>query len=118
MDYKAGLRDLGYRDENIDDELAGDWDWNDMLTASGRGYQNNVNDFASRGMLESQGYFDSLEMLKRSLGDQLGAMSTGRQNFRREREEGATNYANQNKAAIDAARIAAIERLNAGLGLM
>lgn len=118
VDFKGGLRDLGYRDENIDDDIAGQWDWNDVLTASGRGYQNNLNDFASRGMLESQGYFDSLKNLERSLEDQRGAMNTSRQNFRRERDEGMTNYRNQDKASRDAARIAAIERLSASLGLV
>lgn len=118
VDFSGGLRDLGYRDENIDDDISGQWDWNDVLTASGRGYQQNLNDFASRGMLESQGYFDSLKNLERSLEDQRGAMNTSRQNFRRERDEGLTNYQNQDKASRDAARIAAIERLSASLGLV
>jgi hypothetical protein len=117
IDYKKGLGDLGYRDENIDDNIAGQWDWNDVLTASGRGYQQNTNDFAARGMLQSQGYFDSLKNLERSLEDQRGAMGTARQNFGKERDEGMATYVNQDKASRDAARIAAIERLSSSLGL-
>jgi hypothetical protein len=118
VDYKEGLRGLGYRDENIDDTIDGEWDFNDQLTASGRGYQQNLNDFASRGMLESQGYYDSVTNLKRSLADQLGAMTTGRQNFKKERDEGVANYGNQDQAARATAMTAAIERLSAQLGLI
>lgn len=118
VDYKAASRNLGYRDENLDDDIKGEWDWNDLLTASGRGYQNNLNDFAARGMLESQGYFDAQDALARSLDDQIGAMGTSRQNFIKERNEGLTTYGNQNTVAKNTAAAEAIARLQASLGLM
>jgi hypothetical protein len=118
LDFKKGLGDLGYKDENIDDDIPGMWDWNDMLTASGRGYQTNTNDFASRGMLQSQGYLDSLRMLERSLEDQRGAMGTARQGFTAEQDAAKTNYKNQDTAARATAMADAISRLNSGLGLI
>ena len=127
LDYDKGLRDLGYRDttadittDNLEEAQMGNraWDWNDLLTASGRGYQTNTNDFASRGMLQSQGYLDSLKMLERSLEDQRGAMGTGRVNFQNERNAAKTNYANQDVAARQTAKVNAIDRLANSLGLM
>jgi hypothetical protein len=88
-----------------------------MLTASGRGYQQNTNDFASRGMLQSQGYLDSLKMLERSLEDQRGAMGTARQGFRAEKDAAKTNYKSQDTASRNTAKADAISRLSASLGL-
>lgn len=119
VDYKQGLDDLGWRD--MDKQTAGDqmgWDWNDVLSASGRAYQNNVNDFASRDNIQSSAYGESIDQLSRSLDRQRGSMDTGRQNFMAERDEGFANYKGQDTAARNAAKADAIARLAAGLGIV
>jgi hypothetical protein len=127
LDYDKGLNSLGYKDntpgvttDNLEESEMGNrnWDWNDVLTASGRGYQQNVNDFASRGMIQSQGYFDALDQLTRSLDEQRGSMGTGRKNWRAEKDTAQANYGVQDTAARNTAKIDAISRLSAQLGLL
>lgn len=103
-DYNRSLRDLGY------DEGTKEWNWNDELTASGRGYQNQLDDFASRGMLQSQGYADAYEELKRMLGQQYDSMSNARTAFMTDLDNQTANYKAENTANSQAARAEALQR--------
>lgn len=110
-DYNQSLRDLGY------DEGAKSWNWNDKLTASGRGYQNQLDDFASRGMLQSQGYADAFQELQRMLGQQYDSMSQARTTFNTDLDNQIANYKAENTSSQQAARAEAIARRAAQYGL-
>ena len=85
VDYDESLRTIGYRKpvgtEGSPDFKAGDFDREDLTTASGKAYQNMVNDFASRGLLQSSLYARSSEDLMRQLGNQVKSVDTARSNF-------------------------------------
>lgn len=117
-DYSQGLNNLGWRDP--DDGIEGNfgWDWNDVLTSSGRAYQNQNNDFASRGMLQSQGYLDAQAMLDRSLNDQRTAMETGRTDFLSDLGRKKTEFQNQDTLARQQARAEAAARRAAEYGIV
>lgn len=110
-DYNSGLRDLGY------DEANKAWNWDDTLTASGRAYQNQLNDFASRGMLQSQGFADSNNDLQRMLGQQYDQMATNKTNFLTELDRGLANFQGENVSSQQAARAEAIARRAAQYGI-
>lgn len=103
-DYNRSLRDLGY------DEGTKQWNWNDKLTASGRGYQNQLDDFASRGMLQSQGYADAFQELQRMLGQQYDALSGAKTSFMTDLENQIANFKGENTAKQQAARAEALQR--------
>lgn len=111
VDYGRSLKDLGY------DEGTKQWNWNDTLTASGRGYQNQLNDFAARGMLQSQGYADAYSELVRMLNDQYNGVSTARTNFLSDMDRQKANYNAENTSSQQAARAEAIARRAAQYGL-
>lgn len=116
LDFNKGVDQLGY--------VAGEggrpasWDWNDLLTASGRAYQNLSNDFASRGMLQSSGYADSLNNLQRSLMDQYTGMTQARDVFTGDLDRQTAQYTDENTASSQAARAEAILRRAAQYGLV
>lgn len=103
-DYNRSLRDLGYNEGDKQ------WNWNDPLTASGKGYQNQLNDFASRGMLQSQGYADAYQELVRMLNQQYDAMSGNKTTFMNDLDRQTANYKAENTANQQAARAEAIAR--------
>lgn len=103
-DYGKSLRDLGY------DEGNKAWNWNDELTASGRGYQNQLDDFGSRGMLQSSGYADAFQELQRLLGQQYDALSGAKTNFMTDLSNQTANYKAENTANLQAARAEALQR--------
>lgn len=110
-DYKSSIRDLGY------DEGAKAWNWNDPLTASGRGYQSQLDDFGARGMLQSSGYANAFQDLQRMLGQQYDSMLTNRNTFGTDMDNQVANYEAENKAAQQAARAEALQRRAAGFSL-
>ena len=110
-DYTTSLRDLGY------DEGTKQWNWTDQLTAAGRAYQSQLNDFASRGMLQSQGYADANSDLQRLMNDQYGQMATNKTNFMTGMERALSNYKGENTSSQQAARAEAIARRAAQYGL-
>lgn len=103
-DYGKSLRDLGY------DEDTKQWNWNDRLTASGRGYQNQLDDFASRNMLQSQGYADAYQELLRMLNQQYDSMAGARNTFMTDLDNQTANYKAENLANQQAARAEALQR--------
>lgn len=114
-DYNTSLRDLGYT-EGLNG-APGQWNWNDMTTASGKAYQNQLNDFASRGMLQSQGYADANNDLQRMLQQQYGQMSTNKNNFMTDLERQLANYKAENTSSQQSARAESIARRAAQYGL-
>src|SRR5690606_33619111 len=82
LDYDKSLKDLGYVAPDPNARGAGPgWNWEDTLTASGRANQNQLNDFAARGMLQSSGYADSFQDLTRSLMDQYTGIDQSNTQF-------------------------------------
>lgn len=110
-DYGKSLKDLGY------DEGQKSWNWNDKLTASGRGYQSQLDDFASRNMLQSQGYADAFNELQRMLGQQYESVSGARQTFMTDMDNQTANYRGENTANVQAARAEALARRASQFGL-
>jgi len=55
------------------------WNETDNLTASGRGFENALNDFASRGMLQSSAYGRARNDLMRNLNEQLASTAGAKQ---------------------------------------
>lgn len=111
-DYSEGLRNLGWtRDdpatEGVDESA---WNWEDQNTASGRAYQNQLNDFASRGMLQSSGYGRAVNDLQRSFNDQLGSTNRARTDFLSQRDRDLAAYQNENTSASQQARAEALAR--------
>lgn len=108
LDYEKSLKDLGYN--------GGNWNWDDVLTASGRAYQNNSNDFASRGMLQSQAYADSINNLQRSLMDQYSGIDQTNTQFNTDLDRQLTKARDENTSATQQARAEAILRRAAQYG--
>lgn len=61
--------------------FAGKIDWNqtDVNTASGRGFESALNDFAARGMLQSSAYQRAYNNLQRQLNEQLSSTAGAKQ---------------------------------------
>lgn len=110
-DYGRSLRDLGY------DEGAKEWNWNDQLTASGKGYQNQLDDFGSRGMLQSSGYANAFQELQRMLGQQYDAMAGAKNTFMTDLGNQTANFKAENTANQQAARAEALQRRAAQFAL-
>jgi Fic family protein len=111
QDYGKSLRDLGY------DEGNKAWNWNDKLTASGRGNQAQLDDFGNRGMLQSSAYADAFNELQRMLGQQYESMSSGKQTFMTDMDNQVANFKGENTANSQAARAEALQRRAAQYGL-
>lgn len=78
--YADALRKMGFKgdvakaegDKNYVSGI-GDWNQTDTTTASGKGFESMLNDFAARGMLKSTAYTNAYNNLLRSLGEQLSS---------------------------------------------
>ena len=103
-DYEKSLRDLGYNEGNKQ------WNWNDKLTASGRGYQNQLDDFGNRGMLQSSGYADAFKELQRLLSQQYDSLSGAKTTFMTDLDNQTANFKGENTANQQAARAEALQR--------
>ena len=110
-DYGKSLRDLGY------DEGKKAWNWTDQLTASGRGYQNQLNDFGARGMLQSSGYADAFNELQRMLNQQYDSLSSAKTTYMTDLDNQIANYKGESTASQQAARAEALARRAAQYGV-
>lgn len=111
-DYGEGVRNLGWtpddpKTEGIDESK---WNWEDQNVASGRAYQGQLNDFASRGMLQSSGYGRAVNDLQRSFNDQLGSVNRARTDFLSQRDRDLAAYENENTSSSQQARAEALAR--------
>ena len=117
LDYDKSLKDLGYVAPDPNARGAGpSWNWEDTLTASGRANQNQLNDFAARGMLQSSGYADSFQDLTRSLMDQYTGIDQSNTQFNTDLDRQLTRAKDENTSASQAARAQAIMRRAAQYG--
>lgn len=116
LDYNNAVQQLGYITPAEEGGM-GSWNWEDQLTASGRMYQQLLNDFAARGMLQSQGFASGQEDLTRQLQQQYNDLSTARQTFGSGLDNQLSAYKDDNTAASQAARAEAILRRAAQYGL-
>lgn len=114
-DYSEATKNLGWRDPDGDGPGAGNWDLEDLNTASGRGYQNQINDFASRGMLQSSLYGEANDNFMRSMNDQLGSMGQAKTDFLSDRDRQLNSFKGENTLSQQQARAEAIARRAAGL---
>jgi hypothetical protein len=126
-DYGTSLKNLGWSPAaegavdnpltpNID-ESKGAWNLTDTNTASGRAYNNQQNDFASRGLLQSSLYGEANNNLMRSLSDQLSGLDTAKQNFTDDLVRQLTTYKDQNVAQQQQAKADALARYSAQYGI-
>lgn len=118
-DYGDALKNLGWTPDNAETEDVNEsaWNWEDQNTASGRANQNQLNDFASRGMLQSSGYARANNDLQRSFNDQLGGVNRARTDFLGQRDRDLSAYKNENTSASQQARAEALARRAAQYGL-
>ena len=113
VDYGKAISDLGWI---ADPSGGGRWDEGDLFTsqgketASGRAFSNQLNDFASRGLLQSGLFSAQRNALQNEMSDRLGAqeqtrtrftedLTTKERNFQSEQERArmeALNAAKQN----------------------
>lgn len=114
LDYDKAIKDLGYIAPGEGGEAS--WNFEDPLTASGRSYQNQLNDFAARGGLRSSGYADALNNLTRSLMDQYTGIDQSNTQFNSDLDRQLTKAKDENTAASQAARAEAIMRRAAQYG--
>lgn len=127
VDYGTSLKNLGWAgaaDGMVDDpstpsvdESKGSWNLQDQNTASGRAYQNQLNDFASRGLLQSSLYGEANNNLMRSLSDQLTGLDTAKTNFMDDLTRQLTTYKDQNNASQQQAKADALARYSAQFGI-
>lgn len=123
LDYGKAVDNIGWRRPVADDPatpqneaMAGAWNFQDENKASGRAFQNQQNDFAGRGMLQSSLYAEALDGLMRSLNDQLGGIDTAKTNFESDKARELSTYTNENTNAKNLARNDAISRYAALYG--
>lgn len=123
VDYTKGIKNLGWDYEKLDDPMTkenegvGKWNTEDMTRSSGRSYQNQLNDFASRNLLQSTLYAQAVADLMRSLDDQLGNINTSRMNFRNDKERALTSYKTDNESQRNLAYADAASRYAALFGV-
>lgn len=123
VDYKKGIRNLGWDATEFDDPMTeenegvGVWNLTDMTRSSGRSYQNQLNDFASRNLLQSTLYAQAVADLMRSLDEQLGNVNTARSNFRNDKSRALTAYKTDNESQGNLAYADAASRYAALFGV-
>lgn len=102
----------------VDDKpLEGTWSETDRLTASGRGYENLLNDFAARGTLQSSAYARARNDLMRQLNEQLGSTVGARQTAMGEFTRGRAAKEQETKLAESQAAQEALARIKAAYGI-
>jgi len=112
VDYGDSLKNLGWiqDDPTTPDVNEGAWNFKDTATAAGRGFQNQQNDFAGRGLLQSSLYGEANDNLTRSLNDQLGGINTGKQNFMDDLTRQQNAFTADNGLSMQQAKAEAIAR--------
>lgn len=115
VDYDKALQQLGYI-MPAKGATEGTWNFEDQMTAAGRAYQAMLNDFASRGMIQSSGYGEAQNDLTRTLNEQFKGLETSNKQFIDDMGRQKTKAADENTAAQQAARAEAILRRAAQYG--
>jgi hypothetical protein len=123
--YDDSLRSLGWQNGieddpatvDVNEQAPGSWNFKDQNTAAGRSFQNQQNDFAGRGLLQSSLYAEANDNLTRSLNDQLTGMQTAKTGFLDDLSRQQTGYKQQNGAAVQQAKAEALARMAAQYGV-
>lgn len=111
LDWKTALRNLGY------DQGAGRWDRGNRLGAYGQAMNNQTNDFASRGLMNSSLYANALADLEGSFTQQLGDLNAANLQDETGYNERVAAANTQKDNALKQARMNALARLTSGLSL-
>lgn len=117
LDYKKTAENLGYVDPDGYGGAAGTWNENDKLTGYGNAFQNQMSDFASRGMLKSSAYGEAAGDLNRGFTQQLSDLASGVATFQQGQKTDTTNAKASQEAADTAAWRQAVALVSAKLGL-
>jgi hypothetical protein len=124
VDFGKGLRNLGWDYEKLDDpntkdvnEGVGKWNLEDQTRSSGRAYQGQLNDFASRNLLQSSLYAQAVSDLMKSLDEQNSQMNTSRQNFRNDKGRALGAFKTDNESQKNLAYADAASRYAALFGV-
>lgn len=99
--------------------FAGKIDWNqtDTTTASGRGFENALNDFASRGMLQSSAYQRAYNNLQRQLNEQLSSTAGAKQTAMGEFDRAQAAKKSEKTTSEATASQEALARIKAAYGI-
>jgi len=97
------------------DESKGSWNLNDLNTASGRGYTNQKNDYAARGLLQSSLYSQAIDNLMRSLNDQNTSLTNSKTSYLGGLSTDKAQFEAQNTYQQEQAKQDAMQRVLAGL---
>lgn len=118
-DYGTTLKGLGWTQDDpaTTDANEGAWNFNDLNTAAGRSFNNQENDFAGRGLLQSSLYGTALDNLTRALNDQLNGINTAKTNFTTNQDQALSQFKNQNTLDSQSARAEALGRRAASYAL-
>lgn len=111
QDFNRNLNDLGW------DSESNSWDQNDKLTSYGSSYGNQIDDFASRGMLESSAYQEAVNNLLRGFTDQKSNMEQGKNTYMGDLLEQFKTAQSDTNTGRDQARTEAIYRRAQEYGL-
>lgn len=120
-DFNKSVKQLGWEGApdvsgaNAYDDTTGQWDQTDQNTSSGRAFSNQLNDYASRGLLQSSLFGTAQNDLQSSLADQLKSVVTGRQSFLDNLQSQLAAQQDQNTQSQASAKADAIARIAAGL---
>lgn len=93
------------------------WNETDNLTASGRGFENALNDFASRGMLQSSAYARARNDLMRNLNEQLASTAGARQTAMSEFDRNEAAKKQEKQTAESQAAQETLARVKAAYGI-
>lgn len=110
LDINNSKRNMGWQDQ-------GGWNAKDKLTSYGNAFNNQQNDFASRGMLDSSLYGGALNDLNRGFDTQRSDLEQALSQFTSGQDEQLSQASGAKNAAVVAARRQALERMAASLGL-
>lgn len=117
-DYKNTLNNLGWTpDDPNTPQQEGAWNFNDLNSAAGRSFNNQQNDYAGRGMLQSSLYGTANDNLTRSLNDQLGGVNTAKQSFMDNLARQSGTFASDNQNQMQQAKIESLARRANGVSL-
>ena len=117
-DYSGAVKNLGWmQDDPTTPQDEGAWNFQDQNTASGRAFQNQQNDYAGRGMLQSSAYGTANDNLTRSLNDQLTSTNTAKNSFLADLARQQSTFASDNMNQGKQAQIEALTRRASGVSL-
>lgn len=121
VDYETSLNTLGWRrpvgTEGAADYKPGDWNLTDANTASGKAYQSQLGDFASRGILQSSLYDRARNDLMDQLNKQLTSVNTARTNFMDDLNRQLTGFRTEDTQKRQQARAESIANMAGSLGI-